>query len=371
MPRKDIELAKSQSNTENLIDTHEDLARMDEILDDAVIAIGLNVSPKEPPKEAPHDASDAIALSDDDLIVDEKSISSKTSSKKSVPPFTKTLWRRKIEMALLRKSMEKSGALIHPLLRRHPKGTKQEMADAMMDIRKLTQLNPEGQDDIGARPRIDEALTHAPPQAVSSVIQSESNSASSIGPIGMIAVCSICILISGAAYYWMAPGTPKREAVESDVASLQAEYDRLRAQITSKDEGDAVRSTAKTPLSSRKSEPSEESTADKIKAKLRASLGGGPTSTVLPGIGTHTGTRFEMKQTMERITPSVRACAKKKKHGLVTISVEIDPSGQVLKSAALGGYAGTAMGECAAKVVGRTRFPESEKAITIKHAFSF
>lgn len=371
MPRKELELAKSQCNTDNLIDDHEDMARMDEILEDAALAIGLDVSQQEPRKTEPHGHADAIELSDDDLIMDDRNGLLKTSSAKSVPPFTKTLWRRKIEMALLRKSMGKSGGLTHPLLRRHPQGTEQEIADAMMDIRELTQLNPERQDNIGARRRIDEALTQPTPGTASLVSPSESKSESSFGRRRLIAYGAICAVFGGLVYYWVMSGTPTKKVDESDVASLQAEYDRLRAQIKSEGEGDPKLSTAKTPLLHRENELSEESTADKIEAKLRASFGGRPAPGALPGLGAYPSARYEVKQTMERITPSVRACAKKGKHGLVAVSVEIDQNGRVVKSTALGGYAGTAMGECAAKVVGRTRFPESDKAITVKHSFSF
>ena len=334
---------------------------MDEILDAAVLAVGLQV-PRQRRIDAADspDDKDAIELSDDDLIVDEKvDVGKGASAKSSIPPFTKTLWRRKIEISLLRKAR----VLTHPLLQRRPQGTEQEIADALMDIRQLTHSKAELPGD---RRLVDETLAQV------ALPTPDGTTEKSVSRFGWLKVSGgvALIMLAGASYYfWILSQTSNSETNSSESAMLQEEYDKLRAQIESSDKANAETSAAKASFSSRDRAHADESTADKIEAKLRQNFGGSP-ATSISSSPAGKRTRAKVKQVMERITPSVRACAAKT-HGMVIVSAEIAQDGQVAKAMAIGAYAGTPIGECAARVVKRTRFPMSDKSTSVKYPFSF
>jgi hypothetical protein len=71
---------------------------------------------------------------------------------------------------------------------------------------------------------------------------------------------------------------------------------------------------------------------------------------------------------MRRVAKRVKKCAKKETRPIV-ISVTIGKNGRVTNAAASGSFAGTDIGECAARVVRTAKFPLAKQAITLKYPF--
>ncbi len=109
------------------------------------------------------------------------------------------------------------------------------------------------------------------------------------------------------------------------------------------------------------------SASNKPKPKPPASSGsggggGGGGGDVKPSLE-----RADVQKGMSQVAGKVKACGGGP--GTVTIKVIIGDTGRVISATATGSYAGTPVGNCAAKAVKKAKFPKSQKNLTVRYPF--
>jgi hypothetical protein len=72
---------------------------------------------------------------------------------------------------------------------------------------------------------------------------------------------------------------------------------------------------------------------------------------------------------MNAVAGLVKACGQGQL-GRVTVKVVIGQTGRVASAVAVGTFAGTAVGSCAAKEVRKAKFPISQTTLTVKYPFN-
>jgi hypothetical protein len=96
--------------------------------------------------------------------------------------------------------------------------------------------------------------------------------------------------------------------------------------------------------------------------------------TPVPSSGVRSGAkpkldRGDVQKGMNAVAGLVKACGQGQL-GRVTVKVVIGQTGRVASAVAVGTFAGTAVGSCAAKEVRKAKFPISQTTLTIKYPFN-
>ncbi len=79
--------------------------------------------------------------------------------------------------------------------------------------------------------------------------------------------------------------------------------------------------------------------------------------------------RGDVQKGMNKVAARVKACAQGQ-IGRVTVKVVIGQTGRVASAVAVGPFAGTAVGTCAAKEVRKAKFPITQATLTVKYPFN-
>jgi hypothetical protein len=78
--------------------------------------------------------------------------------------------------------------------------------------------------------------------------------------------------------------------------------------------------------------------------------------------------RADVQRGMAAVAPAVKRCGQGR-GGTVTLSVKIGKTGRVSSASAIGAFAGTPVGSCAARAVRRAKFPASKQNLSVKYPF--
>jgi hypothetical protein len=71
---------------------------------------------------------------------------------------------------------------------------------------------------------------------------------------------------------------------------------------------------------------------------------------------------------MGAVAPAVKSCGQGK-GGTITMNITIGKTGRVSSASATGAFAGTPIGDCAARAVRRAKFPASTQNLNVKYPF--
>lgn len=78
--------------------------------------------------------------------------------------------------------------------------------------------------------------------------------------------------------------------------------------------------------------------------------------------------REDVQQGMAAVAPAVQSCGQGK-GGTITMNMSIGKTGRVSSASATGAFAGTPIGDCAARAVRRAKFPASQQNLNVKYPF--
>ena len=79
--------------------------------------------------------------------------------------------------------------------------------------------------------------------------------------------------------------------------------------------------------------------------------------------------RLDVQRGMSAVALQVKGCAMGQTGAIVTLRVVIGKDGNVLSAVPAGQFAGTPIGECAARVVSNARFRQSADNLTVSYPF--
>ena len=97
--------------------------------------------------------------------------------------------------------------------------------------------------------------------------------------------------------------------------------------------------------------------------------GGGGSSSSSGGGGVKASLdRSDVQTGMKGVEGRVRQCGQGQT-GTVTVKAVIGGTGRVISAVATGSFAGTPVGQCAARAVRSARFPKSQKNLTVRYPF--
>jgi anti-sigma-K factor RskA len=142
---------------------------------------------------------------------------------------------------------------------------------------------------------------------------------------------------------------------------------------SSRSSGDAIGQTEAPSAPKQKSAPSSElddllgGAGAGAKPKSR-SVSGRHSDGKSSGGGMTKLTRADVQKGMANVAPAVKRCGQGK-GGTITMNVVIGKNGRVSTASAVGAYAGTPIGSCAARAVRRARFPASSQTVNVKYPF--
>ena len=163
----------------------------------------------------------------------------------------------------------------------------------------------------------------------------------------------------------------KKKTSSSSKSSSSSSSSSSTSSASSSQAGSSSSSSAPTPSKSKTSEL-DDLLGGPSKPKNKPSSSG---SSNKPSGGSGLGpapkaslSRSDVQNGMSAVAPAVKSCGQGK-GGTITMNITIGKTGRVSSASATGAFAGTPVGNCAARAVRRAKFPSSQQNLNVKYPF--